>query len=160
MPAYCACPYNSPNKQYVMIDMLLVILLANISLLSLTLIWGYNMETVHMLIRKLKQDVLWNNNNKTITTSESRLMKDSHIVKWIALRRMLIMSLRVWFEGYLTLARMQSYLHNIINAVKGYLHSWVAPENYRIAGNFHWCKFSYIWPKGPQNKCSCFNFVY
>ena len=21
---------------------------------------------------------------------------------------------------------------------------------YHIAGNFHWCKFSYIWPKSPQ----------
>ena len=26
--------------------------------------------------------------------------------------------------------------------------------NYRIAGNFHWCKFSYIWTKSPQNKFS------
>ena len=25
---------------------------------------------------------------------------------------------------------------------------------YHIAGNFHWCKFLYIWPKGPPNKFS------
>ena len=25
-------------------------------------------------------------------------------------------------------------------------------RSYHIAGNFRWCKFSYIWPKSPQNK--------
>ena len=31
---------------------------------------------------------------------------------------------------------------------------------YHIAGNFHWCKFWYDWPKTPQNKFSYFFISY
>ena len=34
-----------------------------------------------------------------------------------------------------------------------HLRLWPSTE-YRIAGKFRWCKFSYIWPKSPQNEFS------
>ena len=61
--------------------------------------------------------------------------------------RLWIEVMALWSFPYVCIGK--PYVCNVFRSRVG-----VVMRTYRIAGNFRWCKFSYIWPKSPQNKFS------